>query len=94
MGLLLRVVFTGQPFHDVKVARSVQRDGVLVEQVWGEDKVAIGGKLVGNQLGIVESVADDIGNAGQGRISLGEELGGRGHRTVEWHFQSTCSQAN
>lgn len=62
MGDLALAVLALHPFLDVEVARSVERDGIVVEQIGHEDEVAIGGELVGDQLGIVESVADHVGD--------------------------------
>ena len=70
MGGLGCVVLALQPLHDVEVARLVERDRVALEQVGHHDEVAIGGELVGNELGIVEAVADYVGNATRGGAVL------------------------
>lgn len=53
-----------QPLHNVKAVRAVQRDGVVVEKIGHHDEVPVGSELVGDELSIVEFVADDIGDAG------------------------------
>ena len=63
MGLLVWVVRPLQPLHDVEVAGAIQGDGILVEKVGHQDKVAIGSELVGDELSVVEAVADDVGDA-------------------------------
>jgi hypothetical protein len=60
---LFLAVLAVHPFHNVKVAWSVEWDGVAMEQVGHHDKVAVGRELVGDELGIDEAVADDVGNA-------------------------------
>lgn len=52
----------GQPRHEIKVVRAVERDGVAVEEVGHDDVVAVGGELVRDELGVVEAVPDDIGD--------------------------------
>jgi hypothetical protein len=44
----------GQPLHDVKVssAELVELDGVTLEKIGHDDPVAVGGELVGDQLGV------------------------------------------
>ena len=66
MGSLIRVVRSPHPLHDVEVARAIERNGILVKEVGHHNKVAIGGKLVGDQLGVVEAVADHVGDAWDG----------------------------
>lgn len=80
----LCAVLAVHPFLDIKVSRSVQRDWIFVEQIGHEDKVAtigqirrvrngeclpIGRKLIGYELDIVESMADDIGETGRLSVS-------------------------
>lgn len=75
---LLVVVFALHPFADVKVTWSVQWNRILIKQIRHEDEVAVscqnlfvGGnidlpicsELVCDELSIVETVADDIGDA-------------------------------
>ena len=57
------MVLSFHPFHDVEITRFVQRDGILVEQVGHDHEVSVGGELVGDELDIVEAVADDVGDA-------------------------------
>ena len=49
-----------QPVHDVEALGAVQGDGVAVEEVGHDDEVAVGGELVGDELGVDEAVADDL----------------------------------
>ena len=65
MGNLLLVVFSFQPFLDVKVASTVQGDRVAVEEVWYENEVAVGCELVGDELKIGEFVAYHVCDAGK-----------------------------
>jgi hypothetical protein len=73
MRRLLWVVLALEPLHNVEIAGAVQGDRVAVEEVGHQDKVAIGGELVGDELGIVEAVADDIGDAGDTGIRTGPQ---------------------
>lgn len=63
MRLLAWVVFSLQPLHYVEVAGAVQGDGILVEEIWHEDEVAVCCELVGDELGIIETMADYVGDA-------------------------------
>lgn len=63
MSLLLWVVLSIQPFHNIETVWSVQGNGIFVEEVWGQDEIAIGSKLICDQLGIDETMANDIGDA-------------------------------
>lgn len=63
MGLLVLVVCATLPCHDIKAVRAVERDGVVIEEVRHHNEVAIGSKLVGNELGVDESMADHIRDA-------------------------------
>lgn len=63
-----------QPGHDVEVLRAVQLDGVALEKVGHDDPVAVGGELVGDELGVDEFMADHVGqndNGGGGVFGLG-----------------------
>jgi len=51
----------GAPLVHVEVRRAVQRDGVPVEKIGHDDEVAVGGKLVGDELGVDKAAADDVG---------------------------------
>ena len=62
VGRFLRVVSALQPLLDVKVAWSVQWDRVATEHVRHYDEVAVGGELVGDQLGVDEFVPDHVGD--------------------------------
>jgi hypothetical protein len=57
-----------QPGHDVEVAASelVELDGVALEEVGHDDPVAVGGELVGDQLGVDEGVAHYVGQDDDG----------------------------
>ena len=52
-----------QPFLNVEVTWAIEWDGVSVEEIGHDDEVAIGGELIGDKLGVVEFVADDVGEA-------------------------------
>lgn len=63
-----------QPGHDVEVLGAVQLDGVAFEKVGHDDPVAVGGELVGDELGVDEFMADHVGqndNGGGGVLGLG-----------------------
>jgi hypothetical protein len=60
---LLWVICALEPLHDVKAVTTVQRNGILVEEIRTQHKVAIGSELVGDQLSVDETMADDIRNA-------------------------------
>ncbi|KAI7288174.1 hypothetical protein KC345_g251 [Hortaea werneckii] len=59
VALALRAALA-QPCHEVKAFGLVQRDRVTFKQVRHHDKVAIGGELVCNELGVDELVAYDV----------------------------------
>lgn len=63
MRRLLRVVLAVQPLHEVEVARAVEGDRVSIEEVGHHDEVAVGGELVGDELGVIKAVADHVGDA-------------------------------
>lgn len=50
-----------QPLRPVESGGLVQGYGVAMEEVGHADEVAVGGELVGHQLGVDEGVADDVG---------------------------------
>lgn len=58
-GLLL-VVLAHQPFVEVQARGATNGDGITIEEIGDQDQVAIGGELVGDQLSILEAVAQDI----------------------------------
>jgi len=62
MRLLVRVVLSSQPLHDLKVTGTIEWDGILVEEVGHHHEVAVCCELVGDQLGVVEAVADNVGD--------------------------------
>lgn len=63
MSTLLGVVFAAQPLHDVEVGGSVELNWVAVKEIGHHDKVAIGSELIGDELHVVELVADHVGDA-------------------------------
>lgn len=63
MGIVTSRAF-GHPGHEVKVARSVERDGVAVEGINDQGEVAIGGELISHQLAVLPD-ADDVGDVEQ-----------------------------
>jgi hypothetical protein len=48
------------PVHDIEALGPVQWDCVAIKQVWQHNKVSRGSKLIRNELGVDEAVADDI----------------------------------
>lgn len=50
-----------QPGHDVEIPLALDGDRIAMKQVGQDHEVAIGGKLVGNQLGINQFGAEDVG---------------------------------
>lgn len=69
-----------QPGHDVEVFGPVELDGVALEEVGHDDIVAVGGELVGDELGVDELMADHVGeddDGGGGVLGLGESDVGR-----------------
>ena len=52
---------THQPGHNVESGGRVQADGVPVEQVRDNGPVAIGRKLIRDELDVGEAVAEDVG---------------------------------
>lgn len=92
---LLLVVFALDPFHNVKVPWAVERDRIAVEEVGHEHKVAVGGELVGDELGVDEAVADHVGDTSvsvsiaiQGIGAMMLDPGGL--HTSRFHIRSTC----
>jgi hypothetical protein len=71
MSTLVRVILAAEPLHDIEVGWAVEGDWVTVEQVGHHDEVAIGCELVGDELDVVELVADDVGDAVQGAMVSG-----------------------
>ena len=61
MSNLALAVVALHPFPNVEVSRTVEGDRVGVEQIRHEYEVAIGRKLVGDELGIVEAMANHVG---------------------------------
>jgi len=63
-----------QPSHDVEVLGAVELDGVALEEIGHDDEVAVGGELVGDELGVDELMADHVGeddDGGGGVLGLG-----------------------
>jgi hypothetical protein len=60
-GIYARGAMWLTPFRKIKVRWPIQWDGVAMEQIGHDDEVAIGGELVGDQLGIYKFVANDVG---------------------------------
>lgn len=52
----------GQPRHEIKVAREVEREGVAVKEIRHDDMVAVCGELVGDKLGVVKPVTEHVGD--------------------------------
>jgi hypothetical protein len=54
--------WTIEPGHQIPTRGPIiERHGVAVEEVWHDDEVAIGGELVGDELGVDEAVAEYVG---------------------------------
>ena len=72
MGALLWVSLAVQPFHEVEITGSIERDWIAVEEVRHNCVIAIRSELIGVELSVVEAVADDICDTGE--ISVCREL--------------------
>jgi hypothetical protein len=68
----------GEPVGNVGLAgvHVSGADGVAVEQIRDDSQVAIVGKLIGDELGIRESEAEDVGDEDDGLLGLLVVLGG------------------
>ena len=64
------------PAREVEVAGPVQRDGVAEEDVGHVGEVAVRGELVGDQLGVLEAVADHVGDDEDGDGGVGGRRAG------------------
>lgn len=53
---------TLQPLWEIKVGATVQLHWIAMEKIGHEHEEAVGSELVGDELGIVELVADDVGD--------------------------------
>jgi hypothetical protein len=77
-----------QPGHDVEVLGAVELDGVALEEIGHDDEVAVGGELVGDELGVDELMADHVGeddDGGGGVLGLGEgDVGGDLGGWLDW----------
>ena len=80
-----------QPSHDVEILGAVELDGVALEEIGHDDEVAVGGELVGDELGVDELMADHVGEdddgdggvLGLGVGDVGGDLGGWLDRVIE-----------
>lgn len=61
---VLAVTALAEPLHDVEAVGAVQRERVAVEDVDNEGVVAVGGEVVGHELGVLPD-ANDIGDVQQ-----------------------------
>lgn len=75
-----------EPFLHVEPCGPVQGDGVAVEEVRHDDEVAVGGELVGDELGVDEGVADHVGKDEDG--VLGGFGGGVGEVGLDWNVRT------
>lgn len=55
---------TLSPLWEVKVGAAVQLDWIAMENIGHEREEAVGSELVGDELSVVELVADDVGETG------------------------------
>lgn len=62
------------PGHDVLAAEAAEGDGVAVEEVRHEGQVAVGGELVGDQLGVLPD-AEHVGQVEDGGVLVRLALG-------------------
>ena len=65
----------GDPAHEVKVVGPVQLQSIAVEDVRQQDGVALGGKVVGQQLAVLPD-ANDIRDE-EDALALASLVGGR-----------------
>jgi hypothetical protein len=49
-----------QPSGEIEIRGPVKLEGISMEKVWHDDKIAIGRKLIGYQLGVDKAVPDHI----------------------------------
>ena len=79
-----------QPSHDVEVLGAVELDGVALEEIGHDDEVAVGGELVGDELGVDELMADHVGkddDGGGGVLGLGKgDVGGDLGGWLDWEI--------
>lgn len=52
---------TLHPLCEIKVGATVQLHWIAMEKIGHEHKEAVGSELVGDELSVVELVADDVG---------------------------------
>jgi hypothetical protein len=83
----------GEPVGDVGLAGvHIRRvDGVTVEQVGDDSQVAIVGELVGDELGICEGQAEDVGDEDDGLLGGLVVLGG-GNVGLDWRTIRASSE--
>ena len=66
----LRLV-TFQPFHQIEACRLIlQQHRVAMEQIRHDDQVSVRGELVGDQLGVDDAVAEDVGKEEDGVVGV------------------------
>lgn len=62
---VLAVGALAEPLHDVEAGRTLEREGVAVEDVNDDSIVAVSGELVGHKLAVLPD-AEDVWNVQQG----------------------------
>lgn len=66
---VVSIAALGHPAHEVEVVGAVKRERVAVEDVENQGEVALGGQLVGHELGVLPD-ADDVGEEKEGLSGL------------------------
>ena len=76
-------VFALHPLWELEAVGPVEGDGVAGEEVRHGDEVAVGGELVGEELGVYEGVADHVGDEDD-RLGWVRVVWGKGEVRFDW----------